>query len=192
MMEKLSASEQLTLQHLVAQKRNPERPTDPDTYASLLNMAGLNDSTRQKFESMDLTQYRNQLSEKDLRHLQALQLGERRQTGGALSSEARRQAAVAQRDQRKAAEHEAQLQILRNMGVDMPPTVPGAPLRGAAVPLKLSPKGKQIPQSWVDQASKNPNLKLYYEHMGVVFDTTGSTPLIRNQTGGPPGDIILK
>lgn len=179
MMEKLSASEQIELQHLVQQKRNPTRATDPDVYASLLNMAGLNDSTRQQFESLDLRQYYGQLSDKDYNHLLSLQLGERRQTGASLSGEAKRQAAIADRDAKKQKEREAAAQTLRNMGLDIPPAVPGAPLKSSTVQFKISPKGKQVPQAWVDHASTDGNYRRYLEHMGVVFDSTGSTPSIK-------------
>lgn len=179
MLEKLSAAEQIELRNLVNKRRNPERETDSDVYASLMNMAGLNDSTRQKFESLDLRQYHSQLSDKDYNRLLTLQLSERRQTGGALSGEAKRMAAIADRDAKKQKDREAAAQTLRNMGIEIPPSVPGAPLKGQSVQLKLSPKGKQVPQSWVDHASKDDNYKNYLLHMGVVFDSTGSTPSIK-------------
>lgn len=193
MMQKLSASEQIELQHLVNAKRNPERPTDWPTYARLLNMAGLNDSTRSDFEQLDLTKYRGVLADAQYSHLLTLQLGERRQTTGELSSEAKRQAGIAARDQAKEAARLKSIQTLRDMGVEIPEParVPGAPLRQPIVQLKASPKGKQVPQSWIDKASKDENYKRYLQHMGVVFDSAASTPSVR-PSARDTGDITLR
>jgi hypothetical protein len=183
LMQRLSASEQIELQHLVNQKRNPERATNWDTYARLLNMAGLNDSTRQEFEQLDLTKYRGQLSDQHYAHLLTLQLGERRQTGGAISSEAKRQAAQAERDATKQRQRAQAAEMLRSLGVDVPVTVPGGPLRGPTRQLRISSKGKQVPQAWIDRASKDENYRRYLEHMGVVFDTAFSSPINPRDTG---------
>jgi hypothetical protein len=86
---RLNAAQHRELEHRLSMKRSPERATNWDTYARLLNMAGLNDSTRQEFEQLDLRKYRGQLSDQHYEHLLTLQLGERRQTGGAISSEAK-------------------------------------------------------------------------------------------------------
>lgn len=184
---KLSPEEHNQLEHRLAQKRNPERSTDMNTYTSLLNMAGLSDSTRAEFEKLDLMKYRSQLDDGDYKYLLHLQLGERRQTEGALSGEAKRQAAVAERDARKDAQRAAAAETLRSLGIDVPIKAPGGPLRTQSTPLRVSPKGKQVPQTWIDRASKDVNYRRYLEHMGVVFDTAFSAPSTRST-----GDIILK
>lgn len=184
---RLNASQHRELEHRLAQKRNPDKQTNWSTYARLLNMAGLNDSTRQEFEQIDLTKYRSQLSDQHYEHLLTLQLGERRQTGGAISSEAKRQATQAERDATKQRQREQAAAMLRSLGVDVPVKAPGAPLRGATVPLRLSPKGKQVPQAWLYRATRDENYKRYLEHMGVVFDTAFSSSATPNR-----GDINLR
>jgi hypothetical protein len=189
----LSVTERRSLQEREDQLRHPRHTTNMDTWYKLMNMAGLNDSTRAEFESTDLNKYRRsgELDEQDFEHMAELQLTMRRQTAAGISGEARREATAADRDAKKAADRAAAAEELRKLGISVAPApAPGGPivrpvptggsnaLGGmvtAPTPAAPAPAGKvdtvggrvRVPQSWIDHAKRDQNYRLYLEHMGV-------------------------
>jgi hypothetical protein len=160
-----------------------------DEYIRLLNMAGLSDQTRAQFMATDLSKSRGKVSDAEFKHLLNIQLSYRTSSGTALSNQSKLEANAQEKARAKA---ELLRQTWQRLGLpadQMPPGVPGGPLRATAVtPLTLSPKGKQIPKDWVDRASRDPKMRRYYEHMGVIFD---STAVHRTPANSSSGDIIL-
>lgn len=166
-------------------KQRTERTTDPQLYYNLMNMAGVNDFTRRDFENINLMQFRSQLSDTDFERLVQLQRTERLQTQGAIAGEARRDATAAQKEAEKAAERERAKQTLRDMGIEIPDTVPGGPIQPPATPPSAqqpkgaaqgtlrtpvpagSTSGRMVPQSWLDRAARDPAYRLYLQHMGI-------------------------
>src|SRR5436190_2248004 len=88
----LSVTERRALQEREEQLRHPRHSSDPDTYWSLMNMAGLSDQSRAAFESVDLNDYRRKglLDDVDFNRLLSLQRSLRTSTQGAVAGEARR------------------------------------------------------------------------------------------------------
>lgn len=142
---KMSPADNSSLQHRQDQIRNPKRVTNPDLYFSLMNSASLSPATRLQFQQLDLSQYREQLSEGDYQRLLTLQRTGRDRTQSA-----------ADRDAKKERERGAARQILESAGVHLPPSAPGAPLRPTAATPGANSSG--IPQVRMSTDAQMPPL----------------------------------
>jgi hypothetical protein len=179
----MTPEENGALQHREDQIRHPQRTTNQGLYMSLMNGFGLPGS-RDWLLNQDLSRYRNQLSDEDFNRVIGMQFSGRMQESNAMSSEARRQSLAADREAKKAEQRQQTLKTLEAMGIHIPPTVPGAPLpqpvaptAGAsgnvdlgATPAAPSPGTRptsRVPQTWLEHAKRDPNYRLYLQHMGV-------------------------
>lgn len=164
---RLSPDDNSSLQHRQDQIRNPKRVTNPDLYFSLINSASLSPATRQQFQQMDLSQYRDQLSEADYQRLLSIQRSGRDRTQSA-----------ADRDAKKAADRAAARDVLEAAGVHLPPPTPGGPrqsgtgaptVNSSGVPSRSSAADAQLPPLTAKQradAQKNPGYATYLRNLG--------------------------
>lgn len=178
----LSPSEKTSLRQSATKARGGAVETDPDTYYSLLNMAGLSDEARHAFENLDLRKYRSKLDERDFEYMLKLQLGLRRQSLGAVAGEAKHEAVAADREAKRAADRAAAMEQLKALGIDIKTPTPGGPITrpqgtvpngpllqsapdSTRTPADSARRRVNVPQSWIDHAKRDPNYRRYLEHM---------------------------
>lgn len=185
---KLTPEENGALQRREDQIRHPKTQTDWDTYNSLMNMSAISDVTREQFKDTDLTKYRGKLADSEFKQLLGIQRTLRGHDITVDEREAAKKKAQADKDAKKVAEREAAKQTLRDLGVAIPPTVPGAPLPKPATaapanpaPAPRSSSGQSVPQAWLDHAKSDPVYKDYLERHGFIVP---QAPVI--QSAPPP------
>ena len=163
---KLSVGDRETLKNREDQIRYPRRDTNPDLYFSLMNMAGLSEASRQQFQGLNLADYRGQLSPA---HLDALV---RLQRSGRIGADKDAKKAAVAAEKRARAD-----QILQQIGVTLPPSAPGAPLRapaaagsGSGIDLRQPTNRTLRPYvspADIEHAKRDPKFRAYLLHMGA-------------------------
>lgn len=181
----LTPTEIEDVQTLARNVRNPKRVTNQAFYANLINMAGLNDSTRQHFMGLNLMskEYRDQLDDQHYDYLLNLQremrtLTERREvtaTGKVHHEE--EQAVIKQsEEQRKAAALRAK-------------TLAANPQLEQYLPK--APRSKiQVPRWMLDSARVDTDYRQYLELHGVNIGNAVAAPAGGTRKPTTPGSPI--
>lgn len=167
--EKLSITERDQLTRAEDKIRHPKITTDMPTYTHLMNLAGLSEQSRLEFEHMDLSQYRNKLSDADMKKLVGLQTTmlreHERKVETAEDASQKKQAADAAKAQKKQADLERAKAF-----VDSAMGRPHAAGGGKPAPPPSDPNSGRISENdltphQLDAARRNPKYKQYLEHM---------------------------
>lgn len=194
--QKLSPDELTTLAHQADRIRHPKTDTNPDLFYSLLNLTALNDLTRADFAARDLSKDRANLSDEHYDFLLKRQIAIRTemlnaraaeakrqsdQAGKASASDARIEALIEQTDPAKragvAAIFRSQMSPALQQKYNLNAPVPGAPIvrtpPNEQRPSRPAPDAPpnwtvRVPQALLDRAARDPEYKLYLQHMGVT------------------------
>jgi hypothetical protein len=172
----LSEQDDKSLHALADGIRNPKKVTNVDIKTSLMNSAGLHPD---KFMGLDLSQYRDQLSDKDFNALQSKQLtmrlSDEHHDRSLAEGTAKKDATAKAKTDAAALKAAEARKTLEALGVHLGPTVPGAPLAKpshvpgqpptAAIPPAI--QKLNVPQSWKDHAAKDTAYANYLTHHGA-------------------------